>query len=437
MPSLDCTLKASMPGPPPKTSSSRTIQTVTVLTVALIARLLVIWSVVAKQSPDWFFIKRGAEMSLLADSILSGHGLASPFGVPTGPTAFIAPGYPLLVAAVFGLFGPHSTASLLVFLILHIALNLATVWLILHLSRCLSGSRAAWIAGLFWSVSLPLVWMPTIFWDTCFSAFILLAFIAIALHWRGRFDRKLAMTIGAATAFVGLVNPALLPVLFCIILWLAFQSGLSPRYRVVRIALAASAFLVVFSPWPVRNARVFHAFIPLRTTVGFELWMGNRAGAAGFLDESVFPMYNPQELADYNTRGEVDYTAHKSELAKQYIAANPLAFASLTGRRIVRFWTGTGSQGGSPIFALHACLTSLFGILGLWMLRHRVRLASLFTIPLLLFPFPYYITHAEFRYRLVLDPLMTVLSGYALARISQRSRHIAALPVLHTEAVHV
>jgi hypothetical protein len=40
-----------------------------------------------------------------------------------------------------------------------------------------------------------------------------------------------------------------------------------------------------------RNARVLHAFIPLRSTVGFELWVGNRAGATGFLDESRFPWF--------------------------------------------------------------------------------------------------------------------------------------------------
>ena len=34
---------------------------------------------------------RGMEMGLLAKSVLAGQGLSSPFGVPTGPTAFIAP----------------------------------------------------------------------------------------------------------------------------------------------------------------------------------------------------------------------------------------------------------------------------------------------------------------------------------------------------------
>jgi len=44
----------------------------------------------------------------------------------------------------------------------------------------------------------------------------------------------------------------------------------------------------------------------------------------------------------------------------------------------------------------------------------------LFLLPLLLFPLPYYITHAEFRYRLVVDPLLTVLAAYAVSSMGKR-----------------
>jgi hypothetical protein len=47
--------------------------------------------------------------------------------------------------------------------------------------------------------------------------------------------------------------------------------------------------------------------------------------------------------------------------------------------------------------------------------KRRVRLAVLFLLPLIVFPLPYYITHAEFRYRLVVDPLLTILAAYALS----------------------
>jgi 4-amino-4-deoxy-L-arabinose transferase-like glycosyltransferase len=400
-------------------------QTLSVLLCALGLRLLVLWAVLAHYPRSWFF-SRGLEMGLLANSLVSGKGLSSPFGVPTGPTAFIAPGYPLLVASVFRVFGSYTTASLVVLVSAQILANVATVWLVMQVARALAGQRAAqaaaWIAGMFWACSLPLLWMPTIFWDTSFSACIVLGTIAAALRLRGRFSRNVALGCGAACGLIALLNPALLPAIFAILLWLAWQNPLPLRVRAARLLLAACVFAVVFSPWPIRNARVFHAFIPLRTTVGFELWMGNRDGATGFLDESIFPMYNQRELSAYKAQGEVAYTQGKSQLAKAYIQSHPAGFLRLTARRIVRFWTGTGNLEGSPIFALHACLSSLFGLTGLGLLfRRKARaLALLFVLPLLLFPLPYYITHAEFRYRLVIDPLLTVLAGYAIATLWER-----------------
>jgi hypothetical protein len=180
--------------------------------------------------------------------------------------------------------------------------------------------------------------------------------------------------------------------------------------------------LVVFSSWPIRNARVFHAFVPLRTTVGFELWMGNHPGSTGYLDESLFPMFNPEELADYVRLGEIAYTGNKSRMAKTYIVEHPRRFAGLTLRRVFRFWSGTGTPNGSFLFPLHASATSLMGFAGLFLLfrQRRVREAVLFLGPLLVFPVPYYITHAEFRYRLVIDPLMTILAAYALVYLVTR-----------------
>ena len=103
-----------------------------------------------------------------------------------------------------------------------------------------------------------------------------------------------------------------------------------------------------------------------------------------------------------------------------YIRHNPGIFAALSARRVVRFWTGTGTQNGSPLFAIYASFTTFFGLLGLWRLARsrRYALAACFAIPFLIFPLPYYITHAEFRYRLIVDPLLTViLAAYAFTHL--------------------
>jgi len=397
-----------------------------ILLLALVLRLFVLWVVIKNYPPTWLYT-RGMEMGWLAKSLLDGLGLSSPFGVPTGPSAFVAPGYPILVAGVFRLFGSYSFTSAVFIICVQIALNLVTVWLMMGIARKLFDQRVAVIAGLVWACSLPLIWMPTIFWDTSLAICLLVGLLALVLCLRETTTWLSWIYLGAYSAITALINPAMILALAAMVGWLGWQRR---RSQPLGLLVAALTFCIVFSPWPIRNARVFHAFIPLRTTVGFELWMGNHHGANGFLDESLFPAFNATELEDYKTRGEVGYTNHKSELAKQYIMTHPKSVAHLTILRIVRYWAGTGAKGGSPIFAIHAILTSAFGLLGLWMLyrQRRFDLAILFGLPFLLFPLPYYITHAEFRYRLALDPLLTILAAYAVvslyrARQSYKGAH--------------
>jgi 4-amino-4-deoxy-L-arabinose transferase-like glycosyltransferase len=387
-----------------------------VLGVALAIRLLVLWTAISRYPPKWFFT-RGIEMGLLAHSLLAGQGLSSPFGGSTGPTAFIAPLYPILVAGVFRVFGEFSRASEICILSAQVLANLLTIWLIMRIARRLFNQLAATVAGVIWACSLPLVWMPTIFWETSISCCLLTGLVYLVLEYRALPTITLAVPIklGAYCAIAGLLNPALLPSLLGISLCLFAVR----REKTYALPVAALVFVLVFSPWPLRNAKVFHAFIPLRTTVGFELWMGNRPGATGFLDESLFPMFNKQELDDYKLRGEVAYSAHKSEMASGYIYAHPAEFLRLSAVRALRFWSGTGTQRGSLLFCIHAIFTTLAGFAGLFLLFRARRWfqAWLFALPFAIFPLPYLITHAEFRYRLVLDPLLTICSGYAIAEL--------------------
>ncbi len=293
--------------------------TAVVLGVALALRALVAWIVMTHYTPEWLFT-RGVEMTLLAKSLLAGQGLSSPFGVPTGPTAFIAPAYPVLLAAVFKIFGVETRAAEAVVLAAQTALNLATIAVMMHVERRLFSERAAVLAGLVWACSPPLLWMPTILWETSLSAFLLMVLLALAIEWTEAPAKSMWWLLGAGCGVIALVNPALLLSALAIAAWVWLRMRRSAGWMPLTAVLA---FVVVFSPWPIRNARVFHAFIPLRTTVGFELWMGNRPGGTGYLDESLFPTYNQQELQQYIQRGELGYTAWKTQLAREYIAANP------------------------------------------------------------------------------------------------------------------
>jgi 4-amino-4-deoxy-L-arabinose transferase-like glycosyltransferase len=392
--------------------------TLAILWLALATRLLILWFVVERFPHRWLY-SRGIELGTLAQSLLTGQGLSSPFGGSTGPTALLAPGYPAVIALAFRIFGPFTFAAAIAVMVMQVLFSVGTVLLIMIIARRCFDSRTADLAGVFWAVSLPLLWMPTIFWETCLSTLLLVGMIALALRCEQKPSRLLWALMGGYCGLAALVNPALLIALLALLGWAAWQTRKTLRYSPL---LGLLVLLLVFAPWPIRNARALGAFIPLRSTVGFELWMGNRAGATGFLDESIFPLFNRWEYDQYVAKGEAAYMGEKSVLAKTYMRAHPAEFLRLSGVRFTRFWSGAGTRDGSPFFVLHAVLTTALGAMGIWRLwqRRRFSVAVLFLLPLLLFPLPYYITHAEFRYRLVVDPMLTVLAGYAVSSMGKR-----------------
>ena len=106
----------------------------TILAVALVLRLGVVSMVLFCYPRNWLFSK-APDLGFLADSLSSGHGLSSPFGGSTGPTAFLAPGYPAILGLVFRLFGSYSFASAAVIMGLQTVFAVLTVAMIMHVAQ--------------------------------------------------------------------------------------------------------------------------------------------------------------------------------------------------------------------------------------------------------------------------------------------------------------
>jgi hypothetical protein len=289
----------------------------------------------------------------------------------------------------------------------------------MHIARRIFGAPTANLAGAFWAMSPPLIWLPAVLWEISLSTLLLTGMVTLAIRAVNNPGKLLWVFMGAYCGLAMLVDPSPMPALFSILGWTIYQTRPVWRYELWMCSLA---LLAVFAPWPLRNARVLHAFIPLRSNFGYELWQGNHPGTTGVFDATIEPLQNKQEYADYAANGEVVYMGNKSTLAMAYIRALPGRFIKLSAERVARFWIGAGSAANSGGIELHAVATSLLGLLGLAALckersvKDRAR-AMLFLLPILVFPLPYYVTHPGFRFRLLLDPLLTILSAYALTRL--------------------
>src|ERR1700686_374443 len=136
-----------------------------ILSVALVARALIMWFAIV-QFPHYWLYSRGIELGTLAQSLVAGKGLSSPFGGSTGPTALLSPGYPAVIAVFFRIFGSFTFAAAIAVMTMQLLLSVTTVLAIMFVARWCFGVRAANLAGIFWALSLPILWMPTIFWET-------------------------------------------------------------------------------------------------------------------------------------------------------------------------------------------------------------------------------------------------------------------------------
>jgi Dolichyl-phosphate-mannose-protein mannosyltransferase len=386
----------------------------TILAVAFILRLGVALLMLLSHPRQWLF-NNASDLGYLAQSLSSGNGLSSPFGGSTGPSALVTPGYPLLIALIFRTCGTYSFSSALVIVGLQILFAVLTVAVMMHISNRLFGAMTANVAGGLWAVSLPLLWLPTLFWETCLSTLLLTGSIAFAIHILDKPGKSMWLLAGLYCGCTFLVNPALSLAMVAIFAWPAFQMR---PVSLIHPMLGFFVLLLVFAPWPLRNLRVMHVPVLLRSTFGYELWQGNRPGGDGTFDDALYPLRSKSEYVLYASRGEVAYMSEKSALAEAYIRAEPKAFLMLTVKRIVRFWIGTRENENLVEVEVQTVPTLVFGLLGMLLLwRKNASVAALFLLPLILFPLPYYITDVRFRYRFVIDPVMTMFAAYAGARI--------------------
>jgi hypothetical protein len=283
----------------------------------------------------------------------------------------------------------------------------ATVLVTMLLARQVSGVQAAKTAGLICTLCPPALFLPTLFWETSLSILLATSLVAIAIRCADVPTLRWWLVMGIVSAAALAVNPSLLPIVICGFGWAMYRSrtqSLSAAATGVLLCVALSA------PWAVRNYNQLHAFIPLRSNVGYELWQGNRVGSDGFFLATLHPNVNVVEFQRYESLGEVAYMREKLQLAKARINENRGWFISLTAKRAFYFWTGIALQSSGLVIA-YISLTTVLGWIGLVRLRRSdSSLAAYLFLTLMLFPIPYYITHPDYRFRLVIDPVLVVLT---------------------------
>ncbi|GGG96358.1 ArnT family glycosyltransferase [Silvibacterium dinghuense] len=389
--------------------------------------------------------KFGYEMGRVARALVTGAGYADPFNGHTGPTAWVPPAYPLLIAGAFKLFGVYSLFAGWALLVFNSLFNAAAArWVYEIAARCFHRKVAVW-SGWIWALYPAVMEYATRWvWETAISTALFTFVLLLALRMRrvgepvdeGQEHR--AATLGQWLFFgliwgiIALSNSTMLLFLPVCGLWILM--GSKPLSQTILKAVAAGVLcMAVITPWIVRNWQAFHAFVPMRSNFGAELYAGNGPGSMGFRYGALIglPEQEPQHKL-YKQLGEIEYVRKRGQLAKEYIAAHPGHFAQLSLERFDFFWASVPHPTDKHWFLdfirqLDYCLPSITGVLGLLLaLKRRVPAAGLFAWAFVLLPFTYYFVTVEARFRHPLEPLIVILSVYLFQSAERRRASTAA-----------
>jgi hypothetical protein len=340
------------------------------------------------------------EVSAIAHSLVLHHSFAAVYRGYDGPTSWLAPVYPSIVAAAFWLFGIDSQTSAAVLLLLNAIFSSLAAVVIYRLGReCLTekvGRVAAWA----W-VASPLVAMMTfLLWDTCLSA--LMFCLALFVLLRSKDIRQWAAA-GALWALSALVSPALLAPLPAILGFKLWKSETRLKF-----SLAFGLTMVcVLLPWSLRNRRELHATFPVRSNVWAEIYFGNIS----------FDLHPAHSSNFYQQVGESRFVQQLKGEAIQYITTHREQFLWMTLQRTARFWL-------VPFHLLPLTAVMALGCLlgGIFLVRNLGLSAIPFVAVPVFYPIIYSMTHIEVRYRHPIEPIAYLIAAYAICEINQRCR---------------
>ncbi len=375
----------------------------------------------------------GWEATALAESLLQGDCYGDPFGRESGPSSWLTPLYPGLIAVCMKLFGGVTPATAMAVFVMQALAAAGTCVLLRPLGAVLglpsAGRWSAWVLA----VHPAAVWYPIgSVWDSSLVAAALVAFLVLLLRAGRQASPKQTAGVGAAYGVLVFLNPAPLAILPAVLWFLAPRGALRPV--LLRLGIFVGVALLLCMPWLVRNKVVLGSF-SLRPNLGVELSVGNNHLADGRFVPAYHPSKSPR-FERYQEIGEAAYGWEALDEALAWIGANKARFVQLSLHRAKVFWLGeiptqdsrrsaeltAGEDPQAWIKWLTNLITGAVALVAVVAFCRRSADRLLLVGVVMLFPLVYYVTHVSERYRFPLEPLLVFLDVWLVLAVWSRWR---------------
>jgi 4-amino-4-deoxy-L-arabinose transferase-like glycosyltransferase len=413
---------------------------VTLISIVILLKAVVLFAVlpaVQASIAPYYGIDFTDNYELLGRSLSQGNGFR--FMADTAPTLMREPGYPLVLAALFSVFG----YSLTIARAANLLFGFCSALMVSKLTRRVTGNNgAAAIAPVLFLVHPGLVLAEARGGvESLFIMLLLMYFLVqyVALNSRRLRDYLLAglvLGVSANVRSTALLFPGFLLLYF--VFWEAARPSVVTM--ITRIAVMMMAAFAVLTPWIIRNYLLVDKFVPTASVAGVSAYAGYhicthltfnntlltvdadagavRAAFARTQGIKFKEMSNHYYLYFYDPHDEIAFNSFLGKQVMDHYRASPSLLATCATKNLFNFWFAGKNWTVTIVNAIVQLPYMVLAVAGLIIGLRGPRKALI--APLLLFIVytlcVYLPILSQARYSIHLVPFLSLLAAIPIAR---------------------
>lgn len=387
-----------------------------------------------------------AEYDTVAWNLARGLGFSLDAGAGPYPSALSPPLLPWIVGLLYAAVGHSYFAAVLLQCVIGALVPVLLSAFGTAMFGGTVGRNAGWLAAVHPLLVALCAYLLT---ETLFVTMLLLALVLTA-EWIKTPRPARALGAGIVWGLANLARPTALVLPLALMAWAWVPMGLTvtSRERTRQMAMLLLGMALTIAPWTLRNAVVFHAFVPVAARGGGALLAGNnpnawydpqrRGGASNELWDSMVQN-------EFRGLSEPKAQALAQKRALEFMRDHVTDWPAMALAKLQRFWrlsaegggTGTWQRPGSPLTAFLRRLDPLLlwsaaiFPLALWGLVVSLRgprrwFKSLSLWVILYFCLLTVVFFGSLRMRAPVEPLVVLYAAAAVEDVRRRLRSAPA-----------